>query len=416
METLDHAVLTTQYIVSACLSVRSRHGASYQIAHLLTGKQYQITSDVVRILTILQKATPADDLYAGLPDLPPTAIDRALQFLLTEKLIVDADTSTNEDLFHVNQLTHRLFNLPDHQRSSNDPGLVFIGVPYGGGNGISPGCEQFPAAVRAYTKSQKINFSTDANLGNIHFRGLDTARTPTDLAERLRKGQLRDWGDLLFFPFESATEVYAKISRAVRLTLERGQVPMLLGGDHSISYAGIRAVAEHYGAIQVIHFDAHCDTYESGYNRLYARKGAHSHGTFMLRCLELPSLRRVTQIGLRGFSNISQHDTSKRQILWAEDVRKALASHTLPTIPNDLPVYVTFDIDVLDPSVAPGTATPVPGGFTYDEVCRLLDHLLPGQRIVGLDLVEVNPDRDPSQITVQMAAQLLLLLANYVHI
>ncbi|WP_051054064.1 arginase family protein [Fibrella aestuarina] len=404
----------TQYTLSACLSVRSRSAGNYQIAHLLTGKQYQITADVARILALLQKTATPSQLCDALPDLPPTAIDRTIRFLTSEKLIIDAAHSAHEDLFHINQLTNRLFNLPDHQRRSEDPGVVFIGVPYGGGNGISPGCDRFPSVVRAYTKQQKINLGPDANLANVHFRGLYATTPPTRLTDRLLAGDLRDWGDLLFFPFESATDVYAKIGRAVQLTAQRGQVPVLLGGDHSISYAGIQAITEQYGAIQVLHFDAHCDTYESSYNRLYARRGAHSHGTFMSRSLELPGLKRVTQIGLRGFTNISQHDTSRRHILWAEDARQALIANTLPTLPTDWPVYVTFDIDVLDPAVAPGTATPVPGGFSYDEVCHLLAHFLQGQRVVGVDLVEVNPDRDRDQVTVQTAAQLLLLLASYV--
>jgi agmatinase len=416
METLDLLTDTpTEYLVSACLSVQSRHKDSYQVAHLLTGKQYTITPAVGRILVSLQQTSTIEALHAALPDLPPAAIDRAVQFLLTEKLILDATNGATEDLFHINQLTNRLFNLPDHERQRNEPGLVFIGVPFGGGNAVSPGCAQFPAAVRAYTRQQKIDFSPQANIAAMHFRGLYTTPPPARLAEQLLAGHLRDWGDLLFFPFESVQDVHTKIRRAAQLTLERGQVPVLLGGDHSISFGGIQAAAERYGTIQVLHFDAHCDTYESTYNRLCARRGVHSHGTFMTRSLELPGLRRVTQIGLRGFTNIAQRSTDRRRIFWADETRQALADGTLPRLPADCPLYVTFDIDVLDPAVAPGTATPVPGGFSYDEICQLLHHLLPGQHIVGADLVEVNPDRDRDQITVQMAAQLLLLLVSYIN-
>ena len=134
----------------------------------------------------------------------------------------------------------------------------------------------------------------------------------------------------------------------------------------------------------------------------------------MSRSLELPGLKHVTQVGLRGFTNVDQHDSDRRTIVWADDIRQALAQHTLPQLATDWPLYITFDIDVLDPSSAPATATPVPGGISYDEVCQLLNHFLPGQRIIGIDLVEVNPDRDRDQITLQLAAQLLLLLTSYV--
>lgn len=413
-EILDGVIADTHYLVSACLSVRNRGENGYRIAHLLTGKQFQIKPDVVRVLQQLQQAITMDQLYDALPDLPPAAIDLTIQFLLKNKLVFDATSDTTEDLFYVHQPADRLFNLPENKAHSTEPGAVFIGVPYGGGNNLSSGCEQFPSAVRAYTKRQKIDFGPDANLTALHFRGLYQPPRATRLIRQLTAGFLRDGGDLMFFPFESSRDVFAKITRAARLTFRQKQVPILLGGDHSISYGAIQAAVDAFGAIQVLHFDAHCDTYRSGHNRLFAQRGVHNHGTFMTRSLELPGLKHVTQIGLRGFTNVDEHDSDRRTIVWADDIRQALTEQTLPQLKADWPLYITFDIDVLDPASAPATATPVPGGISYDEVCQLLNQLLPGQRIIGIDLVEVNPDRDRDQITLQLAAQLLLLLTSYI--
>ncbi len=413
-EVLHEVITDTRYLVSACLSVRSRGESGYRIAHLLTGKQFQIKPGVIRVLQQLQQAATINQLYDALPDLPPAAIDLTVQFLLKNKLVFDATTETAEDLFYVHQPTDRLFNLPTNKTHAEEPGVVFIGVPYGGGNSLSSGCEQFPSAVRAYTKRQKIDFGPDANLTAIHFRGLYQQARATRLIQQLMAGHLRDGGDVMFFPFESSRDVFAKITRAARLAFRQQQVPVLLGGDHSISYGAIQAAVDEFGDIQVLHFDAHCDTYRSGHNRLFAQRGVHNHGTFMSRSLELPGLKHVTQVGLRGFTNVDQHDSDRRTIVWADDIRQALAQQTLPQLATDWPLYITFDIDVLDPSSAPATATPVPGGISYDEVCQLLNHFLPGQRIIGIDLVEVNPDRDRDQITLQLAAQLLLLLTSYV--
>lgn len=413
METLD-VCTDARYLVSACLSVRGRSEGGYQIAHLLTGKQFQIKSNVVRVLQQLQQATTIDELCNKLPDLPPAAVGQVVQFLLKNKLIFDATDNSDEDLFYVHQPTQRLFNLPENKTHVHEPGIVFIGVPYGGGNGLSSGCEQFPSALRTYTREQKIDFGPGANLTDTHFRGLYQPLQATRLIRHLTAGYLRDGGDVMFFSFESSRDIFAKITRATRLAFQREQIPVLLGGDHSISYAAIRAAVDHFGAIQVVHFDAHCDTYKSSHNRLFAQRGVHNHGTFMSRSLELPGLKHVTQIGLRGFSNIAQTDTDRRTIVWADDIQRALAGQTLPKLSADWPIYITVDIDVLDPSTAPATATPVPGGIRYDELYQLLNQLLPGQRIIGVDLVEVNPDRDRDQITVQLAAQILLLLTSYI--
>jgi agmatinase len=141
----------------------------------------------------------------------------------------------------------------------------------------------------------------------------------------------------------------------------------------------------------------------------------------MRHCLELPQLERVYHFGVRGLSNRFSASSDKQRILWLEDIRTFLATQKpsgvwaeLAGEPDDCYYYITLDIDVLDPAVAPGTATPVINGLNLNELVTLFRRLLPNKRIIGLDLVELDPTLDHHGLTTQCAINLLLHLLNLV--
>jgi agmatinase len=290
------------------------------------------------------------------------------------------------------------------------PLVVLCGVPYGGGNPEDNNCRHFPLQLRHYLRQQKARLTQEA--ASIDFRFLSSHIDFARLREGLISNKFRDWGELYVGPGESRAVVHQRIAQAARQLYSRGHVPFFLGGDHSIAWPLMQACSEFFPAFQVVHFDAHIDTYQSHESAAFHDPAtAPHHGNFMTRCLELEAVAHVSQLGIRGMVNYRPRPHPKQHIYWADELPALLAGPASVLVPG-LPVYLTFDIDFLDPQAAPGTATPVAGGLSYAQTSALLQRLLGEARIVGVDFVEVNPQRDPSGLTLQVATNLILTLLN----
>jgi agmatinase len=187
------------------------------------------------------------------------------------------------------------------------------------------------------------------------------------------------------------------IEAAVEELTEKGSKFLLFGGEHLMTYPVIKAVKNHIEDLTIVHFDAHCDLrneYEG--QRL-------SHATVMKRVKELGGVE-ILQIGIR--SGTKQEFDELLPI----DSPEALESR----IDRDVPVYLTFDMDVLDPSLVPGVTTPEPGGLTFKEVMAYFS-VLAGLDIVGADIVELSPDYDAtfvSSVSASKVAREILMLLN----
>lgn len=206
--------------------------------------------------------------------------------------------------------------------------------------------------------------------------------------------------------------------------LDAGAVPVIMGGDHSITLPELRAVAKRHGPVALLHFDAHSDTGDDFFGKPY------NHGTTFHWAIEegliLPEQARrrasearsipgpaSTTPRARGCAssaggNCTTSVWMRRSASWRERIRPGT------------PVFVTFDIDFLDAAYAPGTGTPEIGGFTTHEALKLILGVCPGQRLVGMDLVEVLPDTDSAGITSFAAAGIMhaflaCLAANKKH-
>ena len=209
-----------------------------------------------------------------------------------------------------------------------------------------------------------------------------------------------DYGDC---PFDAGApdRVPEAIYRQARDILATDTALLSLGGDHFISYPLLRAHAEKHGPLALIHFDAHSDTWEDEGARI-------DHGTMFYHATKegLVVPEASAQIGLRTYNEstlgfnifdaVAVHERGAATI--AEQVRALV---------GDRPCYLTFDIDCLDPSFAPGTGTPVVGGLSSHQALQLLQHLR-GINLVGMDVVEVAPPYDVSEITALAAATMAL--------
>lgn len=251
---------------------------------------------------------------------------------------------------------------------------VLLGIPLDHNSSFLRGPAQAPPLIREAFHSDAWNKTTE---------------TRVDLGV---PGILEDAGDL---PNMESPDAYARIEQAVAAIVSAGKRPVSLGGDHSITYPILRSIGKRIPGITLVHFDAHPDLYAD------YQGNPHSHASPFARILEEQLVKRLVQIGIRTL-NAHQH---------AQAEKYGVELYEMTDLPDVAglnlagPLYLSFDMDVLDPAFAPGISHWEPGGLTTRQAIEYL-HGLPGP-LVGADLVEFNPERDSSGLTATVAAKIL---------
>jgi agmatinase len=256
-----------------------------------------------------------------------------------------------------------------------------LGVPFDGGVSYRPGARFGPAHIRESSR-------------------LLRPYNPALQASPFASQQVADAGDLAVNPY-SIEEAIGSIERGARGLLERVPFILMLGGDHTVALPMIRALAAGHGPLAVVHFDAHLDTWDTYFG------AAYTHGTPFRRASEEGLLDRsgCLHVGIRGplytGSDLTQDGELGFQVISAPDVDQLGVPGMVERIRQrvgDRPVYVSVDIDVLDPAHAPGTGTPEAGGLSSRELLAAL-RAFARLNLVGADIVEVAPAYDHAQIT-----------------
>jgi agmatinase len=275
-----------------------------------------------------------------------------------------------------------------HEADPAGHDVVVVGAPYDGGTSYRPGARFAPRSIRHESCL-------------IHGTGIDRGPNVFDLIDVV------DAGDIDLSPFSMDLAMETATAALGRL-LERNGAFLMLGGDHSLSLAALRAVHAKHGRAAVLHLDAHSDTNPPVYG------GTYHHGTPFRWAIEegLVDPERMVQVGIRGHNPKPDSLDYARghgvQIITTAELAAAPLSETVERIrrtAQGLPLYVSVDIDVVDPAFAPGTGTPAPGGLTSRELLTLLG-VVGELQPVGFDVVEVSPTYDPSGITSLLAAEI----------
>lgn len=198
----------------------------------------------------------------------------------------------------------------------------------------------------------------------------------------------------------------------IRKIVEKGTIPIVLGGDHSIT-SPVAFALENHKKVNVVQIDAHLDWLKDSSGQRYTLSSP------MRRMSEMNHINKMAQLGIRGVGSSQKEDFDDARaygstILSPRQVRKMGIEEALANMPNGEKYYVTIDIDGLDASIAPGAGSPSPGGFFYDEVSDILEAIAKKGDVIGFDLVEVNPLYDPSGVTSQIAARLIIDFINYI--
>ena len=267
--------------------------------------------------------------------------------------------------------------------------VAVLGVPFDSGVSYRPGARFGPSAVRAGSKLLRpYHPFLEVQPWTVH--------------------QVADAGDVAANPF-SITEAIASIEASARAVLEQADHLVAIGGDHTIALPLLRATAAVHGPVALVHFDAHLDTWDTYFDAPY------THGTPFRRAVEegVLALDASAHVGIRGplytredlvedaglgFATISTVDVATKGVDAAvERVRERVGNR---------PVYVSIDIDVLDPAHAPATGTPEPGGLTTRELQLILRGFEP-LHVVGADVVEVAPAYDHAELTGLAAANVV---------
>ena len=251
-------------------------------------------------------------------------------------------------------------------------------------------------AVTGVPFDQAVTNRTGTRLGPRAIReasALQTADAPYGWGyDPMEAMNIVDYGDLAF-DYAMVSEFPGLLTRHIKGILDAGVASVVLGGDHYISFPILKAYADKYGPMALLHFDAHTDTWQDdNYDRI-------DHGTMFYKAIKLGLIdpERSVQVGIRT----TVPDTMGMNIIDAREVHEggtAAAVKKIKDILGDSPVYLSFDIDALDPAFAPGTGTPVWGGLTSAQASIMLRDLA-GIDLKGGDIVEVSPPFDTSGAT-----------------
>ena len=310
-----------------------------------------------------------------------------------------------------------------------DSKLVMIPVPweattsYGAGTSDGPdvivaASHQLDMEDAAFGKAFRAGISVlpeDSIIRSLNEKAKEAAQVVIEACERRQTAD----GELQFVN-ECSEKVNEAVYSAAKHWLKRGKFVAVLGGDHSSPQGLIKALAETVkGGFGVLHFDAHHDLRDAYEGFKY------SHASIFYNVMkEYPAVTKLTQVGIRDYSrderNVMTGLGTRGACFYGRDIFrmkaegetfKSVATEIISTLPDN--VYVSFDIDGLDPSYCPSTGTPVPGGLSFDEAAYILEELArSGRRVVGFDLTEVAPDPNGGEWDANVGARILYKLCG----
>lgn len=258
------------------------------------------------------------------------------------------------------------------------PKLAIIGIRYDENSSFTKGAADAPPQIRAALRSDAWNL---------------TSENGTDLS-----------GDSTFFDAGdiepvAGSDMLTLIENSIYTLIGDGLTPISLGGDHSITHPIVRALARKYNNLSILHFDAHPDIYDS------YQGNRHSHASPFARIMEQKLVKRLVQVGIRTFTAHQREQVTKFGVETIE-MRNVTSDLQLEF---DSPVYISFDVDALDPAYAPGVSHREPGGLSTRQAIDLIQRLK--GKVVGADIVEFNPRMDPLHITGTVCAKIFKEIA-----
>jgi arginase len=254
--------------------------------------------------------------------------------------------------------------------------IQVLGIPFDANSSFLRGPALAPSRIRQMEKDGSANcFAENGQeiLNGLHYT---------------------DAGDIVFSN-EDPASAFTRIKKTVDGIIKESNKLLCLGGDHSVSYPIIDAFCDKYKDLNILHLDAHADLYENFENNIY------SHASPFARIMETGKIKSLTQVGIRTLNTHQRQQADKYHVHLVE--MKNFTLSFLQTLKE--PLYISLDLDVLDPAYAPGVSHHEPGGLSTRELIHILQQI--NTHIIGADIVELNPNRDVNNMTAMVAYKLM---------
>lgn len=372
------STMAGRLVISPWISLESLDRGEAVIFHSVTAARLRVSRAVYDFLRRFQDPATVE---GALGREPVAGIWKQVEVLLEKGFLVDADARTEATLCLGQRrrtvVSESLFNCP---RGGPDTAadVAVIGVPYDAGDCDQPGVQRAPREIRrqSWAFAYELDFTTGLPRGWFDVEG----------GHRILEGvTFCDWGDVFIQHGEPREDLLGRIDSIVDDMAAEGSLPIVLGGERDVSLPAVSALARRR-ELAVLRLDG--------------------GGSFDSGLRELDGVSRLARLGCRGYTSSSPPEGVDR--VSVDRYRREGLAAVLGALPDDLPVYVSLNVNVLDPAFAPGTSHPVPGGFSFDEVKQVLRTLGRRRELAGLDLVGVHPRRDVGSITSLSACHLLL--------
>jgi agmatinase len=392
------------YCIPNWLRVSPTHD-DVRIAEVFSGRKYVLkgaADEVIRYIHSYEKQHP----YV-LQDRPVNHLQLALDSLLARGFVKERSGEDNRYPIYIKpgKPIFGSSSLLDDARAGD---IVFFGAPTNFGNRHVVGTAWAPDELRSLSDTYGLKYASisleamDMVLGFApKYASNEIPKPPAnkDLAT------VYDAGNVLTDTSLTTSFITDRIKAGADTILQRGAIPFMIGGDHLASLGVLRALSEAHDVFDVVHIDAHTDTYARAIDYMVTDGLDPTHANFMRVALnEIDQIGHVYQYGIRGLGNMAQKELDKQSIHWIYET-KQLATERKPLKISDRPVYVTVDIDVLDPSVAPATGSPLPNGLSFRELVNLLHNVIMGNNVIGIDVVEVDVSHEAKEQTKVVALE-----------
>lgn len=400
---------TRKKYINSPAFLQSNKDSKIEFVNMISGRAYSLSPFLGEFINFCKEWRSSEDLDSFLSQRDLTNEDKndILEKLLNNKLLL---TNTNDIFVELSRNRMPFFNLGFSSYLKTKSKTVLLGIPYGNGNSFDNRCKDFPSYLGRLSSTMfpKSKLCNDINSATIHPHFISK-----NVNTLFRNEKIADVGDIFVCTGDNTDAISGRITSIISVLQENGCLPVIIGGDHSITFPIVKALSEKKN-ITIFHFDAHSDSKGHFYDDMYTSIGCKmlNHSIVMKRCSELKNINQIIQFGVR--EPFPDHNDLKFKSVSLEQIRNGSQTfHELDGSNNN--IYISFDIDFFDPSIAPGTATKLINGAMYDETLTFLSKLLRNKNVVGLDIVEINPHLDYSNMTSQLAINLLLHILSLIH-
>ncbi len=375
------------YKYSEILEIQTE--GDFAVLHnIITKERFKITLKSASIMSYLEGVEDFtyENLQKKFLEIEKNELRKFFEFLIAKRFVHeiadDPKILTIKPVFS-------LFNYDVRDLLDIEHSTVILGIPFGKGNTINEETFLYPDKIRGLTNKYGIKDVTSKGICDV--------------------------GNIYFYENEYSFISYSKIEKIVEILSNKNNKIFSLGGDHSITFPIVKSLALKNKKINIIHFDAHTDYYKSSIHDLHEKHNfcSHHHGNFLQKILELENVNKIYQFGIRSLKEERKHPSKKVELFRNIEIKEFISS--LKNIDKSVSTYISFDIDIIDPHYAPATATPVINGLNINDIFYVLDKLNENNiNIIGIDIVEINPNKDIGGITMQLSVQLIQKLITLI--